>query len=181
MALRNCTPKASAVLGGKAFLNTMAAKKTTATVANSTTMCSQADQPTVAGARTPRRLRHCIEATTRPIPDAAVTMEVHPCDGRAYKDAMSAAHATVISACHHGADAARAATPARSPTLFGVFVMVNSLRVGGGYVMVTSSCWVLVSNPTPGSELTNVTNCPGPADIPRPCTTMDVVRSEEHT
>ena len=42
-------------------------------------------------------------------------------------------------------------------------------------MMATLSCWALLSNPTPGSELTIMTNYPGPADIPHPSTTMDVV------
>jgi hypothetical protein len=68
---------------------------------------------------------------------------------------MTAALATVISACHHGADAERAApraSPAGRPRLLGVFAMMSSLRRDAGYVIVTLSCWDFWTNWAAGSE-----------------------------
>src|ERR1700722_20719812 len=95
---------------------------------------------------------------------------------------MTAALATVISACHRGADAKRAerrASPAGRPRLFGVFVMTSSLRRDAGYVIVTLSCWDFWTNWAAGSEeLMFTTNWPAPGAEPRPCTVMFAVAFE---
>jgi hypothetical protein len=76
--------------------------------------------------------------------------------GPPYRDAIIVAVAAIVSTgSHHAGDADRAARftcAFGSLTLFGVFVMMSSLRRDAGYVIVTLSCWAFWTNWAAGSE-----------------------------